>query len=899
MTHRDSLLSRLWRKIARKKAQPEQPAPVKLSAQPAPLPQREPRRSWIEPLEGRIAPATLIAGGTGIIFTDADGDKVRVEFSAPILDLSDAQLDLLLPDIFKFDAGKAHRGDANATDDVNQQLRLIDLTALPTGAALDRAEGVSFTITAEEFNGDGDGLTNIGAIDATDLTLGSVTIDGDLGQIDVGRASAVAALKSLTVDSLGKVTTSQAGTATYESKITGALGSFSANEVTGGYLHVVDGVSSTATPAKAKGNVGSIVINEFLQSRDLMATATQDALIAVDGNITSVRIGTGLGPGGIIGGKGNDSGSVLAAGSIGSVYIDGDIAGGAGLNSGSISTANELGRVEVVGFLKGGDGDFSGSVRVGTKLGTAIVSKTVTSGQPVVSGIVAGVGDDSGVISAGSSIDSVFVLGDIKGVASIPTGATNFGSHAGGVSAGTVLKILTLQGSLTGGAGTTLSGFIEAGERMGTVLVNGNVDGGTGANSAVILSGGSAASITVAGHLAGGDGIFSGAIVAGQSGAGTLAKVRVANGILGGEGDSSGSISAFALGTVRVELIAGNHAAGAILGGEGNASGSIFAQAGAASITLSKHLVGGAGDRSASIDVGRLGSITVPQVLGGAGDGSGAILVHDVVSGARTTPGYLGSATIEIIKGGAGDASGQLAAEGGIGKVMLGNLFSGAGEESGRLRVGGGELSSANVASLKITNLGKAATGADPVFDGGTVQVLGTVANFNVGQVLGAKIGADRLGSFTAASLIDSVVTAKNAIGKFSIAGDVTNSNVLAGYSVDAAPVNGHAQIGAVTVGGNWSASNLVAGVRDLEHDGFGDADDSPIQSGGGAPFSKIASIVIKGTVSGTAEAGDRFGFVAQTLGSMHVNGRVISFDGAVSELTASTTDDVTARRIG
>ena len=86
------------------------------------------------------------------------------------------------------------------------------------------------------------------------------------------------------------------------------------------------------------------------------------------------------------------------------------------------------------------------------------------------------------------------------------------------------------------------------------------------------------------------------------------------------------------------------------------------------------------------------------------------------------------------------------------------------------------------------------------------------------------------------------------AIKSVSIGGRVASALILGGYStgVSAADtttafVNNDAQIGPVTVGRDWLASSLVAGILDAGNNGFGNAGDTP--DGAGA-ISRIASIV-------------------------------------------------------
>jgi hypothetical protein len=80
---------------------------------------------------------------------------------------------------------------------IGDQITELDLTA----ATL---EGLSLSITARPQNGHGDGLVNVGFINAAGRDLGTVTIGSDLAKIDCGSGSATTpALKALNVGSMG------------------------------------------------------------------------------------------------------------------------------------------------------------------------------------------------------------------------------------------------------------------------------------------------------------------------------------------------------------------------------------------------------------------------------------------------------------------------------------------------------------------------------------------------------------------------------------------------------------------------------------------------------------------------------------------------------------------------
>ncbi|HJZ90439.1 MAG TPA: hypothetical protein VKE40_06170, partial [Gemmataceae bacterium] len=104
---------------------------------------------------------------------------------------------------------------------------------------------------------------------------------------------------------------------------------------------------------------------------------------------------------------------------------------------------------------------------------------------------------------------------------------------------------------------------------------------------------------------------------------------------------------------------------------------------------------------------------------------------------------------------------------------------------------------------------------------------------------------------------------------------------------------NADAQIGAVTVGGDWVASTIVAGVMD-GNNGFGNSRDTKIVGSGATDrpeiVSKIASISIGGLALGTpnsVNAADSFGIEAQQIGALKVGGFAIPLNaGAANDLT-------------
>jgi hypothetical protein len=129
------------------------------------------------------------------------------------------------------------------------------------------------------------------------------------------------------------------------------------------------------------------------------------------------------------------------------------------------------------------------------------------------------------------------------------------------------------------------------------------------------------------------------------------------------------------------------------------------------------------------------------------------------------------------------------------------------------------------------------------------------------------------------------------AIGSISVAGFAEYARIAAGYSTLGTTLNGNggsdteASIGRIVVGGNWTGGTVLASVDDHDADGdAGDGDDTRVDFFE-AEQSRIAAIIIKGTAGATPSAGDHYGFVAQEIAKVKVN-------GALVPLTAGANND-------
>jgi hypothetical protein len=341
----------------------------------------------------------------------------------------------------------------------------------------------------------GDGLAIIGHINAGTNNLGSVTIRGDLGDVDAGNGSiTIPAIKSLSVDSFGRF--GQRGNGNSTSTINGILSSL----IVKGDVHDTY-VAVTRTLALAVVG-GSLVGGDSTDRGEIYAYELGKVSIAHD----------------IRGGDGDYSGSVGAGHSVGSITVGGSVIGGKGTNSGDIYAGyyadGNISKVKIGGSLVGGDGGLSGMVGGSKALGgTHNVSLgIVTIGHDIVGG--QGLGD-AGVWAFNGTLDR-----------------------------------LTVKGSVIGGSGD-FSGEIQADGVCGAISIGGSVYGGSGGDSARIFLGSGAGSLSVGGALLGGNGVGSAQVYVGIA---PLDRLKIGHDIRGGSGGQSAEV----IGTVTTVLLGGN-----------------------------------------------------------------------------------------------------------------------------------------------------------------------------------------------------------------------------------------------------------------------------------------------------------------------------------------------------
>ncbi len=815
----------------------------------------------IEILESRIAPAA-------ITFTDFDGDLVKITISN----------------------GSAAEITA-AAHIAGGQLQELDLASNPI------FDGANVAI--EVAGGAGNGIAEVGFLNATGRDLGVVKIVGDLGRIKVGDA--------ITTD--GSVT--QLSVATM-----GARGTVT--QAAGGDLQ-----------SAFAGKLGALISTGSLTRVSILVSG---GVFDLDGQIGSIEIG-----GDLIGGGGERSGTIYAKGAIGTAHIAGDLTGGTGTESGSIITerkldsitvdgqllgkglrsarifaADVLGFARVTGKIQGGDGDDSGSIASFTALGTVVLKDQLIGGGGLHSGAIGSGGDIdavsvSGLIQGGAGKRSggIFAKGDIGSVKTV--GITGGAAKLSGViAAGGVIQFAKINGDLTGGAGFE-SGAVGSDAGIGKIVVTGSVIGAAGKKSGAILSAGGIHTVVVGGSLLGGSGNGSGIIGA----TGLLDTISIVGSLIGGGGIQSGAIgSTLAIHSVSIGGSLEGFARDKVVRGERSAV--ILSGGNIDLVHIAGSIVGGDATKSGAIvSYGAIGLVTVDHdIIGGAGIDSGSVSGENVVTETGVTGGAIRKVVVHgLIQGGAGENSGTVQSSEDIGKVIVdGNMTGGSGDFSGSIvsggrlgkaRIGGsvtggggqqsgvietdGELRAGNMGIVEIT--GDLTGGSGP--NSGTIFSSGKLASVTVGRVIAGKgFFSGGIGSALDAGVIviNGVLQAGVAdeAGKISIGGDldtlIIHGDVSGGAGrFDTAGIGGE-ELGQISVFGTLTTLTIDGSLN-----GGAGALSAQVRAG------SIKTVSIGGSINGGA--GDGSGALVaanKDLGSISITGSLNGGSGLRAGLIAA-----------
>ncbi|MEA3208175.1 MAG: hypothetical protein QOE70_1232 [Chthoniobacter sp.] len=517
--------------------------------------------------------------------------------------------------------------------------------------------------------------------------------------------------------------------------------------------------------------------------------------------------------------------------------------------------------------LQGGKGDGFANVGFINALGTDLGKVTIAG--------------DLGKIEAGDNLDADTALAalTVQSLGVLGTFTQAPGGDLGSDIRGR-LGALSVKSDLIG-ASISSSG---AAPSIGNVFIGGDVVGGNDpAIEAGVFSFGSMGSVTIRGSIVGGSTTGDSSIFS----SGAMGAVTVGGSLLGGSGESSGRIQSGAgMGAVVIK--------GDIVGGTNGFSGQLFASGNIASVTLGGSLLGGnVPDPALDFVTGAIqsnGSIPGGVTIGGSVRGS-----NGDFSGFIDADGSMGPVTIGgSLEGGAGTKSGSITVDGALGTVTIG------GDVRGGAAVGAGSIRSvtSSIAGLTVGGSIVAAPGrAQGIF---AITTLGPV-------MVGGDIRGDAVGSevFIYAG---GLANKADGIKSVTVNGSVKDAIIAAGLHGLTLATNPDSGIGAVSVGGNWIASTLSAGLDYAASGDFvGDADDvkpaDPVET---KPiFSRIASITIGGFVAGTVGPGsgakpDHFGFVAEEIGKLSIGGIVYPVTAGLDKVgfALGATGDVRAREI-
>jgi hypothetical protein len=376
------------------------------------------------------------------------------------------------------------------------------------------------------------------------------------------------------------------------------------------------------------------------------------------------------------------------------------------------------------------------------------------------------------------------------------------------------MGLVKIRGDVRGGAGGIFSpsGQVFSGAKLAGVTLGGSLIGGQATRSGQIFSTGDMGPVKIGGSIREGGDFDAGQI----SSSGKIANVTIAGSIFGGTVRSTGN-----LGAVKVS--------GDLRGGNIEGGGFIGSGADLSSVTIGGSVVGTRRITGIINSVGDLGPVKIGGDLRG-GSISGTANQHD-------TSGYIHADRIVSV-------------------FIGGSIIAGTDTSSnGDLILNATILADDDIGSITVK--------------GSLVGNEGDGAAGNITPVIIAARGQETLAP---GAKIDV------AIKSVSIGGHVSLAKILGGFDrddPDTAGSNGNASIGVVKVGGDWFASSISAGVN-AGNFGFGNPAgviDNPPGAATDAIVARIASVVIKGSVSGPPNPFFQTGFVAQQIGSFKAAG--------------------------
>jgi len=401
-------------------------------------------RRMIEPLEPRIAPATVAVVGQTASWTDFDGDKVTLKWTvgaAPIFSTDDVgSLDGLV-------------------------VKRIAFTGTNTGAA------VTLTVKAA---GGGDGRIDLGRVDATGVGLASWSSPrATIAEIDAGDGTA--SFKTFVSGGLGVhavgLFSGAGGDGT--SQIDGQIGTFTVNgDIAATKLQLNAAGATKITKVEIKGSL-------------LGTAATSPADTGPSGvlEVFADEVGAIVIGGGIIGGKGGNTGVLQNFGSIGSLTIKGGVIGGEAGGAGTVTLAS-VKTLSIGGDLRGGVASGTGNI------GANRVDSFTLGGS-----IFGGTVSETGTIGIGAA-KTILIKGSIIGAQKLASGANSLTAALSVNSgiAGAPVASVTINGDLLGGSNASgvnvsYNGALIFGGNVTTLAIKGDIRGTDGLPAAILARG--------------------------------------------------------------------------------------------------------------------------------------------------------------------------------------------------------------------------------------------------------------------------------------------------------------------------------------------------------------------------------------------------------------------------
>ena len=716
--------------------------------------------TYIEPLEDRIAPATIINPYT-VTYQDTNSNTVVVTISKPLFTLALAKRILVFTDSNNNQITESFTGNSTP-----ENLALMNLL-LQKGI---NAQDMNISVKTLPKIGTGTGQVNVGSIEAANfdpsngtitqnVDLGSVYIQGNLGSIVAGdNIVSTPGLKSLNVESM---------TTPANSYVLGPIakmnvqGNFNAN------LHVI---------GYQFGTIDNLTIGGSLTGDSAGDTNTGE--IQFQGHIGTATIGN------ITGTAANNTGEIFGNTStnsrIGSLHVLGSITGGSGGDSGLVFAQSSIGKLTVDGSIIGGAGQFTGLVQ--GPIGTAKITGSVTGGAGADSGGLFGQ-IFSGAQTANVGIGTVTIGGDLTGgsAGTAASGTTAAVPGNTGVIIAASAKSIQIGGSIIGGAPTSSTTADTSGailvDTVSAIAVGGKIVGGGGPNSGVItiadsLAAGKFGSISVGGDITGGSGTTSGSIELTSTVGATLGTLRIGGSLIGGTANGTGEVHVNGALTTAVISggVTGNQSINSSTGVLG--SGDILAT-GISSLNIHGNVT--AGLNSGSGGIANSGAIRSSLNIG-------SLVIGGDIVGTAADPVYISATQGTVHKSTLDVALGTVSI---AGNATYLDLLAGYGPGSVAVPLGGQENGSAQI---------------------GTVTIMGNMAASNI--VAGVQPDANGDFGTTGNTLISNKVN-HNAIARIA---DVIIDGTATGNDATPSDTFGivASDLGVVTVQGG---ANLALGL--------------------------------------------------------------------------------------